>query len=140
MRTFHDPKTDRMAHLEPFAGLSRRQLARFASLADEIERPAGFELARQGAYGGEALIVLDGMVAIERDGQEIAVVGAGTVLGEIALLDRVRRNATVTTVTPVRLLVLSIRDFQALLYEFPAIADRIRKDAVSRQGAAVEGR
>lgn len=139
MRTFHDPKIDGIAQLEPFAGLSRRQLTRLATLADEIERPAGIELARQGSYGGEALIVLDGTISIERDGQEIAVVGAGTVLGEIALLDRVRRNATVTTLTPVRLLVLSIRDFQALLYEFPAMADRIKKDAEARQTPAHEG-
>ncbi|MBW3621602.1 MAG: cyclic nucleotide-binding domain-containing protein [Actinobacteria bacterium] len=138
MRTFHDPKIDGIARLELFDGLSRRQLSRLATLADEIERPAGTELARQGAFGGEALIVLDGMILIERDGHEIAVVGAGTVLGEIALLDRVRRNATVTTLTSVRLLVLGIRDFQALLYEFPAIADRIERDAEARHAAAHE--
>ncbi|MBW3657160.1 MAG: cyclic nucleotide-binding domain-containing protein [Actinobacteria bacterium] len=138
MRTFHDPKIDGIARLELVDGLSRRQLRRLGMLADEIERPAGTELARQGAHGREALVVLDGMISIERDGHEIAVVGAGTVLGEIALLDRARRNATVTTLTPVRLLVLSVRDFQALLYEFPAMAARIEEDAAARRAPARE--
>jgi CRP/FNR family cyclic AMP-dependent transcriptional regulator len=135
VRTAHDPKIDRLARLHPFADLPRRQLARVSALADEVERPAGTVLAHQGDHGGEAFVVAEGTVAVVREGEDLAVLGSGEVLGELALLDHTRRSADVVARTPVRLLVFGVRDFQQLLDAFPGMAARIRAAADGRRGA-----
>ena len=65
--------------------------------------PADAVLVRQGDRGNEVYLVLDGVLAVEVDGQQIADVGPGVVIGERAVLseDHVR-TATVRALTPVR--------------------------------------
>ena len=54
----------------------------------EIRRlPAGAELARQGEPGRELFLVLDGVIAVQVDGEQVAEVGPGAVIGERALLE-----------------------------------------------------
>jgi CRP/FNR family transcriptional regulator, cyclic AMP receptor protein len=133
-----DHKTERLAELAPFAGASRRALKRIAALADETDVPAGTHLSEQDGFAAEAFIVMEGTVTIERDGEEVARIGPGTVVGEVALLDHTRRNATLVASTPVHLFVFAVREFESLLEEFPGVAERIREDASTRRapGAA----
>lgn len=60
---------------------------------------AGATLVNQAEPGDELLVVLDGVVAIEVDGQVVAELGPGVVLGERALLEGGRRTSTVRAVT-----------------------------------------
>jgi hypothetical protein len=72
----------------------------------EIRRlPTGAVITRQGEPGDELLLLLDGVVAIDVDGERLGEVGPGAVLGERAILEGGRRTATLTAVTPVRLAV-----------------------------------
>jgi CRP-like cAMP-binding protein len=81
------------------------------------------------------MVIVSGSVAIERDGQRVNTLGAGDFFGEIALVDGGPRTATVTTEEPCRLLVITHRDFHAMMEEFPevqaqvlsALAHRIRR-------------
>lgn len=130
-----DRKSERLAQLSTFAGVSRRALKRLAELADEVDVPAGAHLSEQGGFASEAFVVMEGTVAVERDGAEVAVIGPGTVVGEVALLEHTTRNATVVARTPVHLLVFGVREFSALLEEFPELAERIREDARQRHGS-----
>jgi hypothetical protein len=67
--------------------------------------PAGAVLARQGDPGAELYLLLDGVLAVDRDGAVLVEVGPGAVLGERALLEGGARTATLTAVTPVRVAV-----------------------------------
>jgi len=129
-----DRKTERLAQLTTFAGVSRRALRRLAMLADEVDVPEGAHLSEQGGTAAEAFIVMEGTVAVERDGDEVARNGPGAVVGEVALIDHSVRNATLVARTPVHLLVFGVREFEALLEEFPELAQRIREDAAHRRG------
>jgi CRP-like cAMP-binding protein len=84
------------------------------SAGDVIELPAGRVLTEQGRIGHEFVLLLEGEAAVERDGETIGTVGPGDFVGEIALLTRSRRTATVRTTTPVKAVVVGEREFRGL--------------------------
>lgn len=97
------------------ASCSRDELRLLDSLGAVVQRPAGQLLLTQGMIGRECFVVLDGSVAIARNGEVLTVLGAGSLVGELSLLSGEPRNATVMAVTDVALLVLSPREFGQLL-------------------------
>jgi CRP/FNR family transcriptional regulator, cyclic AMP receptor protein len=130
-----DSKLELLAKVPLFQGLDRTSLGHVGRLADEIDLPADKLLLAEGELPYEFFIVVEGQVRIDRDGEQLNMLGPGDFLGEIALLDGGRRTATATTETPVRLLVLGSREFHSLLAEYPEIrasvlaqlADRVRR-------------
>jgi Cyclic nucleotide-binding domain len=66
----------------------------------------GEALMRQGEEGRELFLLLDGVVDVEVDGEEVAEIGPGALLGERALLEGGTRTATVWATTPVRVVVI----------------------------------
>jgi CRP/FNR family transcriptional regulator, cyclic AMP receptor protein len=109
-------------------------LEHIGRLVDEVEVPEGQVLMREGEYGREFFLILDGTVRIERDGRHLRDLGPGDFFGEIALLDGGTRTATATAATPARLFVLGRREFNALIDGFKdirlgvleALAKRVR--------------
>jgi CRP/FNR family cyclic AMP-dependent transcriptional regulator len=127
-----DEKIELLRTVPLFAGLSKRELRRIGELADEVDLPADRVLMRQGDYGAEMMVIVDGNARIERDGAVIADRGDGEVLGEIALLDGGPRTATVTLTRDSRLLVLGRREFQTAMDELPEVRLRVL-EAVARR-------
>lgn len=116
---------DHLAKVPLFAGLSRSDLEKVARAVNEITVESGRALVTEGETGHEAFIVVDGTATIARNAEEVATVGPGAVFGEMALIDRAPRNATVTAKTPLRVLVLGQREFTGLLDDSPAFARSI---------------
>jgi CRP/FNR family cyclic AMP-dependent transcriptional regulator len=116
---------EQLAAVPLFAGLSKRQLRRISSLMTRIDRPGGQVLTTEGQPGFEFFIVLEGEVEVRREDQVIATRGPGEYVGEIALVDRRPRTATVVATTPVSVEVLSRREFVSLLAEVPELSEQI---------------
>jgi CRP/FNR family transcriptional regulator, cyclic AMP receptor protein len=116
---------EQLTRVTLLASLSRADLRRIASLVTERTVPAGHVICRQGDAGTELLLVVDGEAAVDRDGRRLRVMGPGEAFGELALLDRGPRSATVTAQTDARLLVLAEPDFSMLVDEIPALAHRL---------------
>jgi CRP/FNR family transcriptional regulator, cyclic AMP receptor protein len=131
-------KVDLIAHVPLFSGLSKSELGQVASIADEIDLPADKVLIREGERGREFFVLLEGEAEVARKGKKLATRRAGEFFGEIALVSKLPRTATVQTREPVRALVIRDVDFRALLQRTPAIAvkvlqavaDRLPPDAV----------
>jgi CRP-like cAMP-binding protein len=129
-----DAKLELLSTVPLFSKLDRPSLERVGRLVDEIDLPGGKLLMHEGELPYEFFLIVEGQVGIERDGQQLNVLGPGDFLGEIALLDGGRRTATATTQTPVRLLVLGTREFHSLMADQPdireavlaALAERVR--------------
>jgi len=86
-----------------------------ASIASEVEFPAGFVLTESGQVGSGMFVLLDGRVAVHARGVEVEL-GPGEVIGELALLRRdMKRIARVQALTPVRCLAISREPFRALI-------------------------
>lgn len=89
-----------------FASLSVREREALAGSAEEVEVAAGTTIIVEGDDGDAAYLIIEGVLAVTKAGVEVARVGAGDHVGEIALLHDRPRTATVTAMTPARLLVV----------------------------------
>jgi putative iron-dependent peroxidase len=115
-----------------FSRLQPEEIGRLAELASEIDVADGEVLTRQGESGHEFFVVLTGEVVIERDGRQLARLGPGNFLGEIALIDGRPRTATATADGPTRLMVLSHQQFDAVLDELPTVSREVVRVLVER--------
>ena len=123
---------DHLARVPLFAGLSRDDLEKVARATNEIVSDAGRSLVTEGETGHEAFIIVEGTASVTVGGEEVATIGPGAVFGEMALIERAPRNATVTAVTPLRVLVLGQREFTGLLDESPNFTRRIMASLAHR--------
>ena len=132
-----DPRVDRLRAVPLFSGCNEKHLEFIASRVEEVDVKAGRVLTEEGQSGGEFFIVLSGEAEVKRAAKAVDTIRPGDFFGEIALLDNGPRTATVTATTPMRLLVLSPRQFQDVLHHEPEIAvtllhtvtRRLRRDA-----------
>ena len=127
-----DAKAKLISKVPLFAGLSKQQLGRVASIADEIDLPKGKVLMREGDRGREFFVLLEGEAEVRRKGRKLATRRKGEFLGEIALLSDLPRVATVTAVTPVRALVIRDSEFRGLLSRTPQIAVKVLQAVAER--------
>jgi len=127
-----DAKTERLKQVPLFRQCSKRGLARIASLADELDLPAGRALMTEGASGREFVVLVEGVADVTRDGEVVNTLGPGDFLGEISLVTGQPRTATVTTRSPAKLLVMSAPAFRSLLDWAPRIRRRVTAAAALR--------
>jgi len=118
-------KVDLLGKMPLFSRLSQRQLNTVAKYADVVERRKGAVLAKQGAQGMEAILIVDGRARVEGDGKAIAELGPGDVVGEMSVIDGKPRSATVIAATRMNLLVLHRRDFMSLLETVPGLQRKL---------------
>ena len=118
-----------------FSRCSKRELQEVASLADELELPAGRELTKEGARGAEFVVLAEGAAEVRRNGRTIATLGDGDFVGEIALVTGQPRTATVTTTVPSQLLVIGAASFRRLLRDSPSIQGKVLEAVASRLAA-----
>jgi CRP-like cAMP-binding protein len=134
----HESIDRQLAEVPLFAGLPAKELRLISQLATHLEEPAGTVLTQEGAIGREFIIVLDGEVEVRHGDTVVAERGAGSYVGEIALLDHRPRTATVVAKTPVSIEVIGQREFSSLLDEVPELSQRLLA-AVARRLADLEG-
>ena len=123
MKLGDNTKIDLIKGVPLFSGASKSELAAIAAIADEVDLPAGKTLIQEGDAGREFFVLVDGTADVTQGGKEIRkIMGPGDFFGEIALISKAPRTATVTTTTPVRALVITDRAFRQLLEQSPEIA------------------
>jgi CRP-like cAMP-binding protein len=108
-----------------FSKLSKTKLKEVAGIADEIDLPRGRNLTREGERGREFFVLIEGEAEVRKGGRRVNTLGPGDFLGEIALITKVPRTATVTTSGPTRVLVITDRAFAQLLRESPEISQSV---------------
>jgi len=121
-----------------FARCSKKELEAIAGEADELDMPAGRDLAVEGASGREFVVIVSGEADVRRKGRRINTLRDGDFLGEIALLTGAPRTATVTSTSSCHLLILTDRAFRRVADAMPsvnekvlqALAERLAHDAV----------
>jgi len=132
MRLHKDQKVEMLRQVPLFTGCSKKELRSIASIADEIDLRVGTVLTRQGGRGREFFVLLEGEVAVVRDGVQITTLGAGDFFGEMALISRKPRTATITATTPIRTLVVTETNFKRLLREDHGITVKVLEKVAER--------
>ena len=114
--------TGKLAKVPIFSGCSKRELQLIARAAKEVNHKEGTVIAREGERGIGLFLILEGECKVSIGGRTKAKLGPGDFFGEVALLDGGPRTATVTAMTPVKLLGITGWVFRGLLMEHPTIA------------------
>ena len=94
-------------------------------MSDEVTVETGKDIVTEGSTGHEFFMILDGEANVSRGGKKVAALSGGDYFGELSILDRSPRNATVTATTPMTLLVLGQREFSGVLDEVPGLAHKL---------------
>ncbi len=115
----------RLRGLAFFEGFSDVDLDRVAQLADDVEVEAGELLIDQGRVGQECFVIESGQAEVFVGEEHLVTVGPGSMVGEMALIDRRPRTATVVATTPMALLAFDTKAFQKLLSEMPKAEERV---------------
>lgn len=115
----------RLRGLAFFEGFSDADLDRVGQLADDLDVEPGTCIIDQGRVGQECFVVESGEVGVYAGDEHIVSLGPGSMIGEMALVDRRPRSASVIAETQVRLLAFDMPSFRKLLAEMPMAEERV---------------
>ena len=127
-----------VARVPLFAGLTAGEIADIARLLSAQTVEPGGIIVRRGSAARAMYFIAGGEVEIDLPKEKVRL-GIGHFFGEIAVLRRARRSATVTAVTRTSLLVLDGSELHALMERDPRLAARVREVAAQRVGPEVVG-
>ncbi len=122
-----------VARVPIFAGLTASEIADVAGLLSAQSVEPGGIIVRKGSTASAMYFLAAGEVEIDLPAEKVRL-GVGHFFGEIAVLKRARRSATVTAVTRTNLLVLDAADLHELMERDTRFAERVREVARSRVG------
>jgi CRP-like cAMP-binding protein len=121
-----------LEHVELFAALESAARQAIAERLSEAEFAPGHLLMREGDAGTGLFLIIDGTAEVVREGHAIASLGPGDFVGELSVIDRQPRLATVFARTPMRCLALASWDLEQLIRGDPAIAMSLLRGMAGR--------
>ena len=119
-----------------FADIADEELAKIAIFAQEVTVEAGRELVREGDFSYEFMAIEEGEAEVTRHGEHVADLGPGDFFGEMGLLEKTLRNATVTAKTSVRIVTLTGWDLKRIERSVPEAIERVRSTLEERRPPA----
>ena len=127
-----DQKLEQLGRMWLFSACTKRDLQVIGRASDEVSVAAGKVLTEEGRPGHEFYLILEGEATVRRKARKVATLGAGQYFGELSLLDRGPRTASVVAETDMRLLVLGQREFNGILDEVPGLAHKVLRTMAER--------
>ena len=135
MKHTQKTKLDLLKTVPLFSNLSKRHLKEIAKITDEVRLPAGNVIVEEGSVGYEFIFILEGVAKVEKDGQVVNRFSTNDFFGEMALMDKKPRSATVIAETDMELLVVGSRFFDHLLHITQGLQEEILLAVVKCNGA-----
>jgi CRP/FNR family transcriptional regulator, cyclic AMP receptor protein len=117
---------NRLKSIPLFKTVPEDELREIAPFAQEVSVEEGRHLVREGDYSYELLAIEEGEAEVLRGGEHVADLGPGDFFGELGLLEKDRRNASVVAKTPMRLITLTGWDFKRMERTMPEAVARVR--------------
>jgi CRP-like cAMP-binding protein len=117
---------DRLKSIPLFQTVSEDELSQIAPFADEVQVEARTQLVREGDFSYEFFAIEEGEAEVTRDGGHVADLGPGDFFGEIGLLEKDLRTATVVAKTEMRLVTLDGWDMKRMEKAMPEAVERVR--------------
>jgi CRP/FNR family cyclic AMP-dependent transcriptional regulator len=126
----------RLKSIPLFEEVGDEELAQIAPFAQEVSVEAGKVLVREGDFSYEFMAIEEGSAEVTRGGEHVADLGPGDFFGEVGLLEKTLRNATVTAKSPMRLVTLTGWDLRRVERTAPQAIERVRAVLEERRPAS----
>lgn len=123
----------RLRSIPLFEDVPDEELTQIATFAQEVTVDAGRELVREGDFSYEFMAIEEGEAEVTRHGEHVANLGAGDFFGEMGLLEKTLRNATVTAKSPMRLVTLTGWDLKRMERHIPDAIEQVRATLEERR-------
>ena len=123
----------RLKSIPLFAEVGDEELSRIAPFANEVSVEEGKVLVREGDFSYELMAIEEGSAEVTRGGEHVADLGPGDFFGEMGLLERTLRNATVSATSPMRLITLTGWDLKRVERAAPEAIERVRSALEERR-------
>ena len=125
----------RLKSIPLFESIPEEELREIATFADEVSVEEGKQLVHEGDFSYQFLAIEEGTAEVLRSGEHVAELGPGDFFGEMGLLEKDRRSATVVAKTPMRLITLSGWDLRRMEKSMPQAVETIRQTMEERRPA-----
>jgi CRP-like cAMP-binding protein len=135
-RPMAKPNTALLRNVRLFSDLDERDLESLADEFNERRFAAGQKVALEGEGGLMFFVVESGELSVEVHGESVSTMGPGSAFGEIALIDRRPRTATVTAVTDVKAYGLPVFVFRPFVEARPQLAWKLLESMADRLAVA----
>ena len=130
------PQPEKLARLNRLDALDDADLARVVRAGRHLHLPADWSLIWEKTPADKAYLIVDGEVSVRKAGQEVARLGPGDVIGEMAIVNHKLRSASVVSLTPLEVIHFTKESLQQLLEDVPAFGEALRGTSADRLGTA----
>ncbi len=127
-----DTKLERLHAIPLFAGCDHKELSHLGTIIDSVEIKAGYALMEEGHRSHYAYVVESGTADVQIDGESVAEISDGEMIGEISLLAGGESSATVVAKTPMSLMVIPHQQFEQILRDAPGLGIAIARELAQR--------
>jgi CRP-like cAMP-binding protein len=128
--------TSELLVIPGFRGCSPKQLAEIDRLTDRSTALPGRVLVREGMIGRELYVILSGTARVTCHGRLLTTLGPGDYFGELGAIDTGHRNATLTAMSALEVLIIGPREFGTLMADIPGFRDALLRGMARRLRAA----
>jgi CRP-like cAMP-binding protein len=132
------PSNELLRRVGLFAGLDDATLDRLSGEFFERRYPAGEEIVGDGESGRTFFLIEDGEASVVIKGEKVARLGSGDSFGEIALIDRKGRTATITAESDVHAYLLPVWSFRPVIESDPQLTWKLLGVVAARIRSAEE--
>ncbi|GAC1525026.1 MAG: hypothetical protein NVS3B1_13450 [Marmoricola sp.] len=131
-----EPEPVAIAHLSRFEQLDQADLVKVVNAGTYVRLPANWSLIWERTPADKAYLIVSGEVSVRTGGQEITRLGAGDVIGEMAIVEHKLRTASVVSLTPLEVIHFTDEAIERIRHEVPAFDEALRATAAERLGNA----
>jgi CRP/FNR family transcriptional regulator, cyclic AMP receptor protein len=128
------PKPEKLEQLHRLEDLSTKDLKTVIDKGRHVTLPANWSLIWEKTPADKAYLIVDGEVSVRKGGEEVAKLGPGDVIGEMAIVGHKLRSASVVSLTPVEVIHFTKESLEELLDEVPAFGEALRDTTSDRLG------
>ena len=121
-----------LANTQLFSQCSRKELKTVAKTARIKTIKAGTRLMTEGEAAETMFAIINGVARVSRNGRKVATIGAGDAVGELALIGRTERNATVDADTDLQVAEINGRELRKLIASAPSFAQKLLEALAAR--------
>ncbi len=132
----NEPQPEKLEKLNRLEDLSNADLKKVIDKGRHVRLPANWSLIWEKTPADKAYLIVEGEVSVRKGNEEVARLGPGDVIGEMAIVGHKLRSASVVSLTPLEVIHFTKESLEELLDDVPAFGEALRDTTSDRLGSS----